>query len=63
MWVSIYCRVEDYMPELICDPLQSDIPAGGRGKEKRRRLLAYLRDHPEELRPVSRKLLSKAARE
>jgi len=24
-----------------------------RGKEKRRRLLNYLRDHPEELRPAS----------
>ena len=28
-----------------------------RGKEKRRRLLTYLRDHPEELRPVSQKHL------
>ena len=30
----------------------------GRGREKRRRLLAYLREHPEELRPFSRKLLA-----
>ena len=52
MWVSIYRRVEDRLPELISDPLRSDIPASGRGKEKRRRLLAYLREHPEELRPV-----------
>ena len=57
MWVSIYRRVEDCLPELIADPLPSDIPASGRGREKRRRLLAYLREHPEELRPVSRKLL------
>jgi hypothetical protein len=59
MWVSIYCRVEDHLPELIGDPLQSEVPPSGRGKEKRRRLLAYLREHPEELRPVSRKLLAK----
>lgn len=52
IWVSIYRRVEDCLPELILDPLGSDIPANGRGREKRRRLLAYLREHPEELRPV-----------
>ncbi len=56
MWVSIYRRVEVHLPELIPDsPL--DLPASGRGREKRRHLLAYLRDHPEELRPVSRTLL------
>jgi hypothetical protein len=49
-WVSIYRRVEDHLPELIPDPL----PASGRGREKRRSLLAYLREHPEELRPISR---------
>ena len=54
MWVSIYRRVEECLPELIPDPLRSDIPASGRGREKRRHLLAYLREHPEELRPVSR---------
>ena len=59
MWVSIYRRVEDYRPELVASPLPSDMPASGRGREKRRRLLAYLREHPEELRPVSRKLLGK----
>jgi hypothetical protein len=52
MWVSIYRRVEDCLPELIPDTLPSDIPASGRGREKRRRLLVYLREHPEELRPV-----------
>jgi hypothetical protein len=60
MWVSIYRRVEDCLPELIPDALGSDTPASGRGREKRRRLLAYLRERPEELRPVSRKLLSNA---
>ena len=54
MWVSIYRRVENYLPELFPEPLRSDIPASGRGREKRRHLLAYLREHPEELRPFSR---------
>ena len=63
MWVSIYRRVENYLPELVANPLTSDIPASGRGREKRRRLLAYLREHPEELRPVSRKLLGNTNRD
>ena len=62
MWMSIYLRVGDCRPDLISDSLRTDLPANGRGTEKRRRLLAYLREHPEELRPVSRKLLSKAQR-
>jgi hypothetical protein len=53
-WVSIYRRAEGCLPELISDPVRSDLPASGRGKEKRRGVLAYLREHPEELRPVSR---------
>lgn len=57
MWVSIYNRVEDRLPALIRDPLRTDTPAGSRGKEKRRGLLAYLREHSEELRPVSRRPL------
>jgi hypothetical protein len=57
MWVSIYNRVADRLPALIPRRLQTDAPASSRGKEKRRGLLAYLREHPEELRPVSRRLL------
>ena len=56
-WTSIYHRVADHLPELIPDALQSDAGGAPRGREKRRELLAYLREHPEELRPVSRKLL------
>ena len=59
MWVSIYHRVEDCLPELIPDPL--GLPAASRGKEKRRSLLAYLREHPEELRPFSRRLSMQVA--
>ncbi len=56
-WASIYRRVADHLPELVRDVLQSDVGGAPRGREKRRELLAYLREHPEELRPVSRKLL------
>lgn len=61
IWVSIYHRVEDCLPALIPDRLQAEGPTGSRGREKRRGLLAYLRSHPEELRPVSRRLLKNAA--
>jgi hypothetical protein len=54
MWISIYRRAENSLPEVIPDSNHSDLPAGGRGREKRRVLLAYVREHPEELRPVSR---------
>ena len=57
-WISIHRRAQDAKPELT----STDVPASGRGKEKRRRLLGYVRDHPEELRPVSRKLLREAVR-
>lgn len=60
MWISIYYRVEKCLPELISDSLPGDTPTSGRGKEKRRRLLAYLREHPEELRPISRELVNAA---
>jgi len=59
-WISIYHRVEHHLPDLMADPLRSDTPPSGRGKEKRRRLLAYLRDHPEELRPYSQRLAGAA---
>jgi hypothetical protein len=57
MWLSIYRRVADCMPELIPGSFGAQSGASERGKEKKRHLLAYLREHPEELRPVSRKLL------
>jgi hypothetical protein len=48
-WQSIYARVGLRLPEL----LPSDrYDRGGRGTEKRRWLLSYLRNHPEELRPL-----------
>ena len=53
-WLSIYDRVAERDMELIGDHLRARTGAWKRGKEKRRRLLAYLRRHAEELRPISR---------
>jgi hypothetical protein len=57
LWSSIYGRVADSLPELNMEPAPGDKADAARGKEKKRPLLAYLREHPEELRPVSYKLL------
>jgi hypothetical protein len=54
MWLSIYDRVAEHAPELIAGDAESSVD-GKRGKEKRRRLLAYLQNHPEELRPALRR--------
>ena len=57
MWLSIYRRAAG-LPELAPDGGEPGHDPARRGKEKRRRLLAYLRDHPEELRPLSRKAIA-----
>lgn len=59
-WLSVYDRVAACLPELFGEDLHED-GISGRGKGKKHRLLAYLREHPEELRPLSRKLLSNSA--
>lgn len=56
-WLSIYNRVCGCTPELFRED-RNDDRTSGRGKGKKNRLLAYLRQHPEELRPLSRKLLA-----
>ena len=56
-WQSIYNRVADHLPFMFSEDVDAGAHNSQRGPEKRRRLLAYLREHPEELRPVSRKLL------
>jgi hypothetical protein len=56
-WRAIYERVASCAPDLVLGRAPGDEPASQRGREKKQRLLAYLRDHPEELRPVSRELL------
>lgn len=55
-WLSIYDRVGTCLPEFFAEELNEN-GRSGRGKRKKYRLLAYVRDHPEELRPLSRKLL------
>jgi hypothetical protein len=55
MWQSVYRRVTDRRPETIRDSARAG--STERGKEKKRRLLAYLREHAEELRPASQKRL------
>lgn len=51
-WLLIYDRVSGDLPGFssIRDHLEATTE---RGKEKKQRLLAYLREHPEELRPAS----------
>lgn len=54
-WLSIYRRTGSSLPDLIPEDAHHHADAQERGKEKRRRLLAYLRQHLEELRPYSRR--------
>ncbi len=51
-WASIYDRVASVDPDLLLGPAEAVPSEGRRGPEKRRRLLGYLRQHLEELRPV-----------
>jgi hypothetical protein len=50
-WSGIYDRVVERLPELNLDISTRLVPQ--RGKEKKQRVLSYLRDHPEELRPIT----------
>jgi DNA-binding CsgD family transcriptional regulator len=61
-WRSIYNRTSSTLLPLFSRELEVGWRTSERGKEKKRHLLAYLRQHPEELRPVSRRLLQKAPR-
>jgi hypothetical protein len=46
-WRSAFGRIAEAMPDLLGEMEDH----GGRGLQKRHRILAYLRAHPEELRP------------
>ena len=49
-WMSIFARVDEFKPEI----LNREGPDNeGRGPQKRHRVVAYVRTHPEELRPFS----------
>lgn len=56
-WSSIYDRVGERLPRVISGNAKAQGGRAERGREKKQHLLAYLRQHAEELRPVSRKLL------
>jgi len=49
-WMSIFERVEEFKPEILN---ASEASSDGRGPQKRHRVVAYIRTHPEELRPFS----------
>lgn len=49
-WLSIFERVEQFKPEILS---KTDADSVGRGPQKRHRVVAYIRTHPEELRPYS----------
>lgn len=54
LWRQVHQRAVDALPALFADACQPPGGEGtGRGPEKRRALLQYLRQHPEELRPYS----------
>jgi hypothetical protein len=55
-WVSIYARAGKQLPAIASIPKCPEVTSAGRGRERRRHLLSYLREHPGELRPYSRKL-------
>jgi len=48
-WLSIFARVGQYRPEILSPSEESE----GRGPQKRHRIVAYVRKHPEELRPYA----------
>ena len=50
LWRGIYERIEDAEPDFFGDASSSD-DEGRRGPEKRRQVLAYVRQRPEERRP------------
>ena len=55
-WRSTFARIEEVMPALVADADDRD----GRGAQKRHRVIAYIRTHPEELRPYDWKAAMRA---
>ena len=53
-WHAIYERVADVDRELLLPSVADGLRVTSRGAERRRHLLYYLRQHLEELRPLSR---------
>ncbi|RZL31849.1 MAG: hypothetical protein EOP35_21195 [Rubrivivax sp.] len=61
LWRQAHQRAQDVMPGLFGGGSQPAGEGGGRGPEKRRVLLQYLRQHPEELRPYNASLAAATA--
>jgi hypothetical protein len=55
VWREIYDRSSSFFPECNSAHFGREGTAEHRGKQKRHLLLAYLRDHPEEMRPIRQK--------
>lgn len=49
-WVSVFERVDAFKPEILS---VADVDNTRRGPQKRHRVVAYVRAHPEELRPFA----------
>jgi hypothetical protein len=49
-WLSIFARIDQFRPDILGE---SSANFDVRGPQKRHRVLAYIRSHPEELRPFS----------
>jgi hypothetical protein len=49
-WMSIFDRFDEFKPDILN---RADTDTDGRGPQKRHRVVAYVRTHPEELRPYS----------
>lgn len=47
-WMSVFDRVDEFKPGIL---RTEDEDSDGRGPQKRHRVVAYVRAHPEELRP------------
>jgi hypothetical protein len=47
-WMSVFDRVDEFKPDILST---EDEDSDGRGPQKRHRVVAYIRAHPEELRP------------
>lgn len=56
-WHSIYVRAAEKVPDLHLD--RTDGLFIRRGREKKQRVLAYVRNYPEELRPILRSVSKK----
>jgi hypothetical protein len=49
-WMSVFSRINEFKPEILNN---GGPESDGRGPQKRHRVVAYVRAHPEELRPFS----------